>query len=54
LYQKDGKDLLSLISPGEWGRSQKDKLIFVARMRLLADHTWDILEMAQPEESIPV
>ena len=38
----------------EWGRSQKDKMIFIARMRLLADHTWDILELAQPEESIPV
>jgi len=54
LYQKDGKDILSLITPGEWGRSQKDRMIFVAKMRLLADHTWDILEMAAPEESIPV
>ena len=54
LYQKDGRDILSLIAPGEWGRSQKNKLVFVARMRLLADHTWDILELAAPEEAIPV
>jgi len=54
LYQKDGRDMLSLIAPSEWGRSQKNKLLFVAKMRLLADHTWDIIEIAAPEESIPV
>jgi hypothetical protein len=43
LYQKDGKDILSLIAPQEWGRS-KGYDHFEAKLKLLADHTWDILE----------
>lgn len=43
LYQReDGRFLLSLIGPGQWGRSG-DKFTFLATVRLLADHTWDIL-----------
>ena len=44
LYQKeDSSYLLSLIGPKEWGRS-KNTFTFVATVRLLADHTWDIIE----------
>lgn len=44
LYQKPNKThLLSLIAPDQWGRSKRD-FEFVATVRLLADHTWDILE----------
>ncbi len=53
LYEKeDGKHFLSMVSPGEWGRSKKFKR-FVATVRLLADHTWDILKRAEeePEQS---
>lgn len=43
LYQKtDGSDFLSMIAPEEWGR-KKDWAIFVAEVKLLADHTWEIL-----------
>lgn len=43
LYEKDsGDQLLSLIAPDQWGRSGK-QFTFVAEVRLLADHTWDIL-----------
>ncbi|NVJ86101.1 MAG: DUF2452 domain-containing protein [Algoriphagus sp.] len=43
LYQKaDGTDFLSLIAPEEWGR-KKDWANFVAEVRLLADHTWEII-----------
>jgi cellobiose-specific phosphotransferase system component IIA len=43
LYQKsDGTDFLSMIAPEEWGR-KKDFAAFVAEIKLLADHTWDIL-----------
>jgi hypothetical protein len=46
LYKKDtGTHLLSLIAPDQWGRSKKS-FEFVATVRLLADHTWDILEKA--------
>ncbi len=44
LYEKEDKGyLLSLIAPGEWGRSKKS-FDFIATVRLLADHTWDILD----------
>lgn len=44
LYEKEDKSfLLSLIGPNQWGRS-KQNFEFVATVRLLADHTWDILE----------
>ncbi len=44
LYEKeDTTFLLSLIAPHQWGRSKKT-FEFVATIRLLADHTWDVLE----------
>lgn len=42
-YRKGGKFMLSLIAPNEWGRSQKYES-YLAKVQLLADHTWDILE----------
>ena len=51
LYQKeDSSYLLSLIGPKEWGRS-KNTYTFIATVRLLADHTWDIIEK-NPEATI--
>lgn len=44
LYHKtDGNHLLSLIAPKQWGKSG-EHLTFIATVKLLADHTWDILE----------
>lgn len=44
LYEKEDRNyLLSLIAPDQWGRSKKT-FEFVATVRLLADHTWEILE----------
>jgi cellobiose-specific phosphotransferase system component IIA len=43
LYQKaDGTDFMSMIAPEEWGR-KRDWAAFIAEVKLLADHTWDIL-----------
>lgn len=40
LYERsDGTYMLSLVSPHEWGRSVPFKA-FVAKVQLLADHTW--------------
>ncbi len=42
LYEReDDTDLLSLIAPSEWGRS-KSFSKFVAEVKLLADHTWEV------------
>jgi len=44
LYEKEDKSyLLSLIAPDQWGRSKKS-FEFIATTRLLADHTWDVIE----------
>jgi len=44
LYQRDDStDVLSLVAPHEWGRSRSYQR-FVAKARLLADHTWDVIE----------
>jgi hypothetical protein len=49
LYRKENSSyLLSLIAPNQWGRS-KNTFTFVATVRLLADHTWDILEKSEAE-----
>jgi len=43
LYEKKSGDMvLSMISPKEWG-SKLPYQRFVAHVRLLSDHTWDIL-----------
>lgn len=39
----DGNDILSLVAPSEWGRS-KSNMTFLASVKLLADHTWEIVE----------
>ena len=42
LYEREnGEDLLSLVSPEEWGRSFKYSR-YLAKVTLLADHTWDV------------
>lgn len=47
LYEReDGTDLLSMIGPDEWGRSQPFKS-FLAKVKLLSDHTWEILDQAR-------
>lgn len=43
LYQKaDGAHVLSMIGPDEWGR-KGSPYVFEATVRLMADHTWDII-----------
>ncbi len=44
LYKrKNGEDVLSMISPDEWGRSMPFDH-FIAKVKLLSDHTWEVLE----------
>jgi hypothetical protein len=44
LYQRktDGRHLLSMIAPYEWGR--KNPYDHLATVRLLGDHTWEVME----------
>ena len=44
LYNREnGTFLLSLIGPNQWGKT-KHVFEFVATVKLLADHTWDVLD----------
>ncbi|MCB0738194.1 MAG: DUF2452 domain-containing protein [Bacteroidetes bacterium] len=43
LYTKKGKDILTMVSPQEWGKSHPYEA-YVAKVKLLSDHTWEILE----------
>lgn len=44
LYEKEGtKHVLSIIGPDDWGR-RGCPFDFVATVKLLADHTWDIVD----------
>lgn len=46
LYRKpEDKLMLSLIGPHSWGRSG-EKLTYLATVKLLADHTWEVLTQA--------
>lgn len=45
LYEKeDNKSVVSMVAPDEWGRRGIPFVGFIAKVRLLADHTWDIIE----------
>ncbi len=44
LYQrKDGTDFLSMVGPEEWGRVKPFEKC-LAKVQLLSDHTWEVLE----------
>lgn len=43
LYRKNGKDVVSMVGPEEWGNKMPyDE--FVASLKLLADKSWEILQ----------
>jgi hypothetical protein len=43
LYVRDGgENFMSMVSPAEWGERIPFK--FIATIKLLADHTWDVIE----------
>lgn len=46
LYEKEDHFLLSLIGPEEWGRSKNSRK-FVASVKLLGDHSWDLITTAK-------
>ncbi|MDQ3393258.1 MAG: DUF2452 domain-containing protein [Bacteroidota bacterium] len=44
LYEKQGEnDVLSMIGPNQWGKKIPFKK-FIAQVKLLSDHTWEILD----------
>lgn len=50
LYRRsNNKTVLSMVGPQEWG--SKPPYAYVASVKMLADHTWEILESVQSEEN---
>lgn len=50
LYEKDnGKHLLSMIADDQWGR-KGCPYHYIAKVQLLADHTWDVLHRSASED----
>lgn len=43
LYEKEHEYRLMMIAPNEWGRSKAGKLAYINSVKLLSDHTWEIL-----------
>jgi hypothetical protein len=47
-HRKGGEDLLSMVSPDEWGVSFPYES-FEAEVRLLSDHTWEVVKTGKQE-----
>lgn len=48
LYEKkNGQKLISMVAPEEWGK--KMPYLYIARIELLADSTWKIIELKKDE-----
>lgn len=43
LYKKEGKFKLLLIGPNDWGKLP-DSLEYTGTVKMLADHTWELLD----------
>ncbi|MEL6274461.1 MAG: DUF2452 domain-containing protein, partial [Bacteroidota bacterium] len=46
--RQTGRSVLSLVSPAEWGPNPPYE--YIATIRLLADHTWEIIERVERED----
>lgn len=44
LYKKDEGYRLYMIGPEEWGKTKPQNIEFIGSVKLLSDHTWDILD----------
>lgn len=49
LYKKEERYRLMIIGPAEWGRSRKETLEYIGSVKLLSDHTWEVMEDTEPE-----
>ncbi len=41
--KEDGSNFLSLVAPEEWGSEKEKEFKLIHRVKMLADHTWEIL-----------
>lgn len=51
LYNKSDKVCLMLVGPDEWGRSKPSQLKFLGSVKLLSDHTWELIKDETEDEN---
>lgn len=44
LYKTEEHYRLMMIGPDEWGRKKSESLVFINAVKLLSDHTWEIIQ----------
>ena len=44
LYEKENVYRLLMIGPDEWGRTKTNNLEFISSVKLLSDHTWEVID----------
>jgi hypothetical protein len=44
LYKKDEAFKLYMIAPDEWGKTVPENLEFISSVKLLSDHTWELVD----------
>ncbi len=49
LYRRGSRQMISMVGPSEWGRKMQSELEWIATIRLAYDHTWEILEVNNPQ-----
>ncbi|MFO0321836.1 MAG: DUF2452 domain-containing protein [Bacteroidota bacterium] len=47
LYKKDERHRLMMIAPNEWGKRKREELEFISAVRLLSDHTWELVNVEE-------
>jgi hypothetical protein len=45
LYESENKYKLMLIAPNEWGKTKRNNMEYINSVKLLSDHTWEIVDM---------
>ena len=45
LYKKEDIHRLMMIAPDEWGRKRPVELEFLSAVKLMSDHTWEMVEL---------
>jgi Protein of unknown function (DUF2452) len=45
LYKKEDELRLMIIGPNEWGKKKNNDLEYVSTVKLLSDHTWEIVDV---------
>lgn len=44
LYKKGDAYKLYMIGPDEWGKTKRDNIEYISSVKLLSDHTWEIVD----------